>query len=193
MIGGAAILWRVFPWDPDAPEGGPFSRSYTPTGQGSGRFDLPGRPRGVVYLAESPEHAIAELIQGFRGMTIDGSDLMRGGHPLALVSVGLRESVLGGILDLCDPAELARLGIGPDEVAARDRATTQAIAARAFALGHTGLRWWSAFFGEWRSVVLFLDRSEAGRAVYGAPEPLELTHPALRTAAELIGVGLPRR
>jgi hypothetical protein len=59
-------LWRVFPWDPAAAEGDRFSAGFVPGGQGRNRFDLPGQPRGVIYLAESEEHAVAEMIQAYR-------------------------------------------------------------------------------------------------------------------------------
>ncbi len=57
------VLWRAFPWDCTAPEGGPFSvRSVAPPHmQNYGRFDLHGRP-SVLYLAQTPAHAVAEVL-----------------------------------------------------------------------------------------------------------------------------------
>jgi hypothetical protein len=56
----AGPFWRVFPWDPAAPDGAPYSARYVPpTGtQTGGRFDLGDVP--VLYLAEQPEQALAE-------------------------------------------------------------------------------------------------------------------------------------
>ena len=59
------MAWRVFPWDPAAKPGEPFSPSYVYPNQGSGRFDLSGKL--VVYLAESAVHAVAEKLQHLLG------------------------------------------------------------------------------------------------------------------------------
>jgi len=37
-------LWRVFPWEPDAEAGEPFSPSYINPSQEDGRYDLAGSP-----------------------------------------------------------------------------------------------------------------------------------------------------
>lgn len=192
MSTGERVLWRVFPWDPAAAEGERFSAAFVPAGQGRGRFDLPGRPAGVLYLAETPEHAVAELIQRFRSQPrpLDAADLMVAGHTLALVSITVSPAASAGIADLCDPAFLARLGIRPDETAARARPPSQRAAAEVHAAGHAGLRWWSAFMGEWHTVVLFRERLEARALVYGAPVPLGLRHPSLTAAALALDVPL---
>jgi hypothetical protein len=54
-------LWRVFPWDPEARPGAPFSLAAVPRHQGSGRFDIP-HLSPIRYLAESPEHAVGERV-----------------------------------------------------------------------------------------------------------------------------------
>jgi hypothetical protein len=186
-----AVLWRVFPWEAGAKAGAPYSASYVSPLQGSGRFDLPGRSAGVVYLAETPEHAVAESIQGFRNQLLDADDLLRWGRPLALARIELDDQVRRRVADLCDPAVLADYGIGPDRVSARERAATQAIALDLLERGHVGLRWWSAFIGEWHTVVLFRDRIAPGDVAYGAPEPLALDHPAVRDAAGVLDIDLP--
>jgi hypothetical protein len=43
---------------------------------------LPAVPGGVLYLAETPEHAVAEAIQHYRGQWLDAADLIVAGHPL---------------------------------------------------------------------------------------------------------------
>jgi hypothetical protein len=182
-------LWRVFPWDPAAPEGERFSATYVPPGQGKGRFDLPRMPGGVMYCAESPEHAVGEMIQHYRGQVLDEPDLRVGGHPLALVDVRLAGHVRERILDLCDPQVLVRLGLRPDETASNDRKVTQGITARVHAAGYAGLRWWSALTGDWHTVVLFRDRLDPA-PVCGAPEPLTMDHPALIEAARTLGIRL---
>jgi hypothetical protein len=187
----AARVWRACPWDPDAPTGAPFSPQYVPSGQGSGRFDLPGLSSGVLYTAETPEHAVAERIQHYRGQVLEDEDLFAARRRLALVAVTLPDSTRDQVADLCDPNVLIRLGVRADETPSRHRQTTQRIAARVLARKHAGLRWWSAFFGEWHTVVLFRDRL-AAPLVYDTPEAITMDHPALRDAAALLGVRIGR-
>jgi hypothetical protein len=182
--------WRVFPWDPEAEEGAPFSASFVPAAQGWGRFDRPGEPAGVLYLAEGAEHAVAEKLQDLRNQSLEDSDLIEYGHRLALAQATLEDEAFEGIADLCDPQVLARLGIAPDEIAAASRGTTRAIAERLHAEGFTGLRWWSAFMGEWHTLVLFLDRMAAPSG-FSSPEALRPDHPALRDAAGWLNIQLP--
>ncbi|HEX8241997.1 MAG TPA: RES family NAD+ phosphorylase [Longimicrobium sp.] len=185
-------LWRVFPWDPGAAEGERFSAAFVPGGQGRGRFDLPGEAAGVLYLAESPEHAVAELIQRYRNQPapLEPADLTAYGHALALVEVTVRARVAERIADLCDPEVLARHAIAPDRTAARDRAASQSIAAGLHAGGYAGLRWWSAFFGEWHTVVLFRGRLAAGDLRYAGPARLSVDDSAVREAARSLDVPL---
>jgi len=71
--------WRVFPWDPAAKSGEPFSSSYVYPNQGSVRFDLRDVP--VLYLAVTAVHAVAEKLQRFRGQAHRSSDLKnQAGH-----------------------------------------------------------------------------------------------------------------
>lgn len=178
------VLWRVFPWDPAAERGAPFSPEAPPGRLGSGRFDLPG-VTPVRYFAESPEHAVAEVIQGLRNQTLDVADLVRV-HPLALVEARLDATTAARIADLCDPAVLLRLGARPDRVASRDAAATQAVAHAVFGSGAVGLRWWSALSGDWHTVVLFDGALPVGGLTYGTPERLAVTSKAVvRAAASL--------
>ncbi|MBI4543983.1 MAG: RES family NAD+ phosphorylase [Gemmatimonadetes bacterium] len=185
-------VWRVFPWDAAAPEGEPFSLSYVPRAEGKGRFDLPGVPGSVLYLAETPEHAVAEMLQHYRGQALDDADLLIGGHRLALVFATLSDYIRAHVIDLCDPEVLVSFGIRPDETASGDRRVTQRIAARIHAGGHAGLRWWSALFGEWHTVALFRDQLQ-DQPEYGAPEFLELGHAAVREAARSLGIRIGMR
>ncbi|MCY3548233.1 MAG: RES domain-containing protein [Gemmatimonadetes bacterium] len=61
-----ALFWRVIPWDADVREGSRFSPSWIPPTTGRGRFDLPVACSPVLYLAESPAHAVAEALQPWR-------------------------------------------------------------------------------------------------------------------------------
>jgi hypothetical protein len=185
-----APLWRVFPWDPDAAEGERFSAAFVSGGQGRSRFDLRGNPLGVIYLAESEEHAVAEMIQGFRNSPdpLTNDDLTAWGHRLALVSATLDPAVWPEIADLCEPATLSGLGVTADTPALRDRKRTQQIAADLHARQHVGLRWWSAFWGEWHSVVLFRDRLPADIR-YGDPVPLDVASSPVVEAARMLDIG----
>jgi hypothetical protein len=102
-----------------------------------------------------------------------------------MARVEISPGVTGKLADLCSPATLASLGVAPDETASRHRDTTQPIAATAWAHGRSGLRWWSSFWGDWHTVVLFVART--GRGVrFGTPEILTLESEAVAGAAGLL-------
>jgi len=186
-----ARLWRVFPWDPNAAPGSRFSASFVPAGQGRGRFDLVGQPSGVLYLAESEVHAVAEMVQKYRNIPepLTNDDLTAWGQRLALVEVTLDEPLWPEIVDLCDPAILAGVQLTADRPPMRDRNATQRIAADLFAARRSGLRWWSAFWGEWHSVVLFRDILDPNALAYGPPAPLDAADPLVRDVARLLDIG----
>jgi hypothetical protein len=187
-----AVLWRAFPWDPEALAGTPFSPSYVPLGQGTGRFDVAASM--VLYLAETPEHAVAEKIQRFRGRTLRSPHLRQSGRRLALAPVRLSDPASHEITDLCDPDELARRRIRPDTLASRDYDRTRAVAESLYAERKAGLRWWSAFSGDWHTVVVFCGRLGGSDLAFGEPEPVGLDHVTLRRAAAELGVRLaPQR
>ena len=184
-------LWRVFPWDPDAAEGERFSAAFVPGGQGRYRFDLPGNARGVLYLAETEEHAVAETIQAYRNspQPLTDDDLSAWGHRYALVSVSLARDLWPRIEDLCEPEALTGLGITADRPAYRDRRVTQQIAATLHERQRAGLRWWSAFRGEWHTLVLFRDRIPEDAVTYGTPRRLDVASPAVVEAARMLDIG----
>jgi hypothetical protein len=182
-------LHRVFPWDEHAVAGAPYSPSFVPAQQGSGRFDLPDAP--VLYLGESPEHAVAETLQGFRSRPFPASALRRFGWPLALMRVDVPDDLAALVADLDDPARLVALGLRPSDVVSDDRSRTRAIAARLYADGATGLRWWSKLSGDWHAVVLFLARVPFDRLPLGLPERLSPSHPAVIGACRHLGISLP--
>ena len=178
-------LWRVFPWDARAAEGKPFSPSFVPGATGRGRFDLPRDLSPVLYLAESEEHAVAELLQPWRGGRLTAAQLERAGHPLALARVEIPKTAR--LIDLCDPAILEDLAVRPDVTASRLRERTQPIARSAWDHGGDGLRWWSSFWGDWHTVVLFTGR--VGDALgFSKPTPLSLERASVRRAAGLLGM-----
>lgn len=97
----AERLWRVFPWDQNAADGDRFSPQFVPVAatQGSGRCDLARSTVAVTYFAEAPEHAIAEMMQAFRGSTFDARDLVRFGQRLALVDAVIAPTSRAAIFD----------------------------------------------------------------------------------------------
>ena len=179
-------LWRVFPWDESAREADRFSASHVPPPTGRGRFDLPRELSPTLYLAESPDHAVAELIQPWRGRRISPAHLVRAGHPLAMVRVKVDVSS-EKIADLCEPEVLTDTGVAPDRSASRRREVTQPLARRIWEGGFTGLRWWSSFWGDWHTHVVFTARTRE-RLSFGEPEPLDVAHPAVAGAAGLLGI-----
>jgi hypothetical protein len=164
----------------------PFAPDYVPQHQGSGRFDL--RESAVWYLAESPEHAVAEVLQGFRGRRFQPGMLLRFGHTLALAAIDLPDDTASRIANLDDPRVLLELGIAPSTVASDDRARTQGVAEALFAGNAAGLRWWSRLSGDWHSVVLFLARAAPSTLTIGTPIPLTADHPAVVQASRFLAI-----
>ena len=82
---------------------------------------------------------------------------------------------------------LLEVGIRPDTTASRHRQLTQPVARAVWDAGHYGLRWWSSFWGDWHTVVLFESRI-SGKIRFGEPEVLAVDHPAVETAAGLLGM-----
>lgn len=194
------ITWRCFPWDPAAVDGAPFSPTYIIPGQTAGRFDLCDRPP-VRYLADTPEHAIGEMLSPFRGTTFHRAYLRQQGRPLALVEVTLAPTLTDRILDCTDPEILTILGLRPDELAHHDRVITQAIARQLHAHGvaedahaavhpdvHAGMRWWSALTGAWHTTVVFTDRVRSGEVRFGVPQMLIPDDPAVVRALSILGI-----
>jgi hypothetical protein len=173
-------------------EGAPFSRSYLVPGQRVGRFDLHDAPP-VRYLAETPDHAIAETLSAFRGTGFVESYLRKEGRPVALVEITLAASLVARIPDCTDPRILSALGLRPDQLAHHDRTLTQSVAralhSRGTATaGPAGLRWWSALTGAWHTTVVFTDHERVGEVSFGAPRILRPSDPVLGTALTVLGI-----
>ena len=181
--------WRVFPWDRHAAPGARFSPSYVPSTTGRGRFDLPRALSDVLYLADSPDHAVGETIQPWRGQRIGLPHLSRAGFPLALVKVTLSQKLLSSLFDLCDPQALVAADISPDVTASRHRGNTQPLARQIWMAGASGLRWWSGFWGDWHTTVLFTARTD-GHLEFGDPIPLTPAHQGVVGAADLLGISI---
>jgi hypothetical protein len=142
-----------------------------------------------MYLSERALAAVAEQIAYLRGQRLDDSDLERAGMRLALVP--LDASVDGRLWDLDDPRVLLERRLRPSQVATRVRDQTRRQAADLFRgrPRRDGLRWWSALEASWLHVTLF-DRAATRLAVSAVPEPLQITHPTVREAAEVLGIAI---
>ena len=182
-----APLWRVFPYDPAATAGEPFSADMGPRHQGAGRFDVP-ELGAVWYFAESAAHAIGEVLQAMRGQTLVDADLLRAGHRLAVVKVDIAPDAAARVVDLCDPEELACRGIRPDRLASRQLSVTQRIAAQIAEDGATGFRWWSSIHGDWHATILFSANLPANSLTFGLPTPLTLAGPDMDAACRTLGI-----
>jgi hypothetical protein len=185
------MLYRAFPFLADAglhEAGGPL---YVPRErQGTGRHDQPDQ-YGALYVSRSPESAVAERIQAFRGQSLTDADLgFTSGAKLALAT--FEDATIEDIIDLDDPAELVARGLRPSTVATRDRAVTRAMALRIFAEGVTGFAWWSTLEASWTNVTLFAERAAPQLELARNLELLSIEHPVLTAAAAALGVNLAR-
>jgi RES domain len=184
-------LWRLLPSRPDAAPDEPGGPLWFPRElQGAGRHDNPER-YGCLYVSRAPISAVAEALAPFRGTgTLAPAMLVRSGLGLALVELELELDDDGGLLDLDDPRVLIRTELRPSQVATDVRSVTRTYAARLFdEHPHAiGLRWWSTLEAGLANVTLY-DRA-ASRLKILAVDRLTLAHPAVRDAAELLGLAL---
>jgi hypothetical protein len=97
---------------------------------------------------------------------------------------------LGDLLDLDDPRNLVQRSLRPSGVATTDREMTQPMAVAIYEEGVPGFEWWSTIEASWINVTLFEDRVVDRFTLAGEPELLTLDHPAVREAAEAVGVVL---
>lgn len=181
------IVWRVLPWRPGSRPHEPGGALWFPRElQGAGRHDNPDL-YGCMYVGERPISPIAETLAPFRGTgSLVSSMLVRGEVPLALAELSLTEE--GGLLDLDDPAVLARTGLRPSQVATGERDLTQTYAARLHALSPhpVALRWWSTIEASLINLTIF-DRARGALSLIEM-HPLDVDHAAVQEASELLGL-----
>lgn len=183
----ALVGWRCFPWNPVGAAGEFGAPDWVAPTQQTGRFDLHGQPP-VRYFGESAAHAVAEVLQGFRGSPFLPAMLQRRGWPLAVAPFQYGGRI-PKLVDLTDPATLLALGIRPDTVASHDRSLTQGLARQIYDTGAAGLRWWSALSGAWHTTVVFTDRWPAERWRVEPPRELRRGDPALEEALQFLRIG----
>jgi len=145
-------LYRVCPVDPAAMQGSPYHPGFVPRSTGQHRIDNPER-YDTLYLAGSVAGAVAERFGTFASW---GDWLLE--HPRGftarLVTFDLSDD--RGVLDLDDAGELVARSLRPSRIVTRDRATTQAWAARLHGEGRwAGVSWWSFYDPDWASCALW--------------------------------------
>jgi hypothetical protein len=180
------VLYRRFPFSPGAgptDAGGPL---FVPRiDQGDGRHDNPDA-YGALYLSRDPASPVAELLKDAPRGRLEPRLLLHEGTPHVLAAFD--DSGLSDLVDLDDPAVLSARELRPSMVATGNRPPTQRIALRIYQEGADGLEWWSSIEGSWINVTLFAERVGERLQLVGEPEPLTLDHPAVREAAEAVGV-----
>jgi len=180
------MLYRLFPRDPEARSSDPGGALYVARAlQGDGRHDAPDR-YGALYLSRSPTSAVAELLRVYRRQQLTARDLLESGRTYAFAAFD--DAGLPDLVDLDEPEVLVEWALRPSMIATRDREATQAIAVIAFEEGAPGLTWWSTIEASWINVTLFAERVGGHLELIGEPEPIGLGHPAVREAAEAVGV-----
>lgn len=183
------LAYRVFPHLPGARPRQPGHPLYLHRPQGRGRWDNPALYT-VRYLALDPAAAVAETFAnlGLRWWTPAMFRLPA--LPGATRALGVYRLDDGtALLDLDDPVELAARSLRPTQVLSRNRAQTQAIAARVHGEGRwDGLRWWSYYAPHWTLVAVWAGRWRCVRV-----EPLDLEHPAVVDAADTLARPIRRR
>lgn len=184
------MLYRVFPHDPAAAPRDPGGPLHAPRAlQGRGRHDRPDL-YAALYASRDEVSVVAEFLWGRGLRDLAPGDLhSETGHPYAVARID--DGGLAGLVDLDEPAVLVERTLRPSGVATRDRERTQAIAVAAFEDGAAGLAWWSTIEASWINVTLFAQRASASLRLAEQPEALHVDHPAVREAAELVGVTLP--
>jgi RES domain len=182
-------VFRVFDWDGAATgrgDGGPLFVARDR--QGAGRHDAPAL-YGAWYCSRVAMAAVAESIQAWRGHRLDDRDFARlDGRHKALVELDLDERLV--LVDLDDPAELARRRLRPSRVATRQRRVTQATAASIFRAGAGGIAWWSTLNADWGHVTLFFERAVRSATLAAAPVRLSTALTPVRQAADELGIRL---
>jgi hypothetical protein len=183
------VLYRLFPWNRASASDEPGGPLFNPRRQqGSGRHDQPGL-YGALYVSRAEVSTVAEWLAAFRGQTLSAEDLRRTDGRVWAV-VGFDDSTLEGLLDLDEPAELARRGWRPSGVATHQRRNTQRLAAELFGEGVVGFGWWSTLEAAWPNVTLFAERALDNLGIAEPPRALTMQDELVRSAAAAVGVQL---
>ncbi|MDG3017236.1 RES domain-containing protein [Speluncibacter jeojiensis] len=179
------LVYRVFPYLPDAAPGEPGHPLYEHRPQRGGRIDHP--DYYVWYLSRLAEAACGETFGNLARWEESMFEFpMLPGARRALGVFELPDDLR--ILDLDDPAQLVRLGLRPTQIVTRNLAVTGAWGHRMWsetdphAPGRSwqAVSWWSYHRPQW-SVLASWSRPEMVRV-----EPLSLDHPAVIDSAKAL-------
>lgn len=129
---------------------------------------------------------MAEVLREFTGRGVPPRNLLREGEAIALAA--LDDAAVRELVDLDEPRNLLARDLRPSGVATRDRERTQPIALALYEEGVPGFEWWSTIEASWINVTLFSERVWDRLALVGEPAPLTIEHPAVRAAADAVGV-----
>lgn len=149
------LVFRVFPYRPDAGADEPGHPLAIHPDQGLGRWDNPDLYR-ALYVAGSPSGAIGEsfahLSTWSRAMlpfpAIEGAQ-----RSLGVYSV---DEEVHPLLDLDDARALLDRALRPTDIVVRNRPRTQQLARDVFAEARWGgLSWWSMHRPQWSLHVLW--------------------------------------
>lgn len=174
-------LFRVLPHVAGARRGQPFHPLFVPASTGSSRVDNPDRYR-VLYVGDSAAGAVAEAF-GWRPVWDQSMLRGRPGVPVSSQALVEYEADELSVCDLDDAQRLVVLALRPSQVVTRDRAVTQAWAARVFdGGGFAGVRWWSYYDPQWGSLGIWDVSGLRVREV----TVLTLDHPAVIEAAAVL-------
>lgn len=180
------MLYRTFPRLEGAGPTDPGGPLFVPRlEQRRGRHDNPDA-YGALYLSRMPASPIAEILREYVARGAPPHPLFREGSTIGLAAID--DSAVRELLDLDDPRSLVTRDLRPSGVATRKRARTQKLALGIYREGAEGFEWWSSIEASWINVTLFVDRVAGRLSVVGEPEPLTHDHPAVREAAEAVGV-----
>ncbi|MGH9480764.1 MAG: RES domain-containing protein [Terriglobales bacterium] len=186
MAGPLQSLFRVFPHVDSPAATAPGGPLHVPA-QGSGRLDNPGL-FATLYLSDAAAGAVAEKF----GRLSSWDEAMLA-PPMLMPSSqwALAEYQLSPGLPVCnldDARRLLELRLRPSEVVTRNYQRTRAWAQRLYLDGRfAAVRWWSYYESEWGSWGVW----EIHRLRVVRIEALDLAHPALRAAAQVLGRPLP--
>ena len=179
------LLYRVVPVAAGAKSGEPGHPEYLHRPQGGGRLDNPAH-YDLYYLSATESGAVGESLAKFRQWTDSIFDFKKvPGATLSLCTFVVPDGTR--MIDMDDSRTLMAMGLRPTQVVTLNRAVTQSWALRVWeehdhaGRKWDGIRWWSRHHTEWAvmglwNATLTLDKVE----------PLDLSHRAVRDAAETL-------
>jgi len=181
-------LFRVFPHDPSARPDQPGHPGYLHRAQSAGRWDN-AHAYAAWYLSRSAAGAVGETFGNlgrWSSSMFDTPYLPSARRALAVFEVPDDLP----ILDLDDPAELARRSVRPSQIVKRNTGFTQPLALGVFREQNpdgsrrwAGLSWWSFHRPIWTNVMLWETDREHPPLSLLRIEQLDLAHPAIVDAS----------